>query len=182
MSNIEIIAAIAIVVILVAGLATLLYFRRQRTGRLRERFGGAEYEHALKEGGSQRRAEAELGKRAARVESFHLQPLVAADRARFEESWGKIQTRFVDAPGGSVAEADRLLHDVMSARGYPASDFAQHAADLSVEHPQVMKNYRAAHQIAEQQSRGQASTEDLRQAMIHFRTLFGQLVSAGDVA
>ncbi len=182
MSQSEIVVLVAVVIVLIAGLATLQILHRRRTGKLREQFGGAEYEHALKEGGSQRRAEAELGKRAARVESFHLQPLVAADRTRFEASWSEIQARFVDGPGGSVAEADRLLNDVMSARGYPVSDFAQHAADLSVDHPLVIKNYRVAHEIAQQQARGQASTEDLRQAMIHYRTLVGELVNAGEAA
>lgn len=155
MSTTEIL--IAVVIVLVAGLAASLHFHRRRTGKLRERFGGAEY-------------------------GFHLQPLVTADRKRFEATWGAIQSRFLDGPGGSVSDADRLLLDVMSARGYPVSDFAQDAAALSVEHPLVMKNYRAAHGIALQQARGEASTEDLRQAMIHYRTLFGELINASEAA
>jgi len=110
------------------------------------------------------------------------QPLVQGDRARFAESWRKVQARFVDGPGGAVTEADQLLRDVMSARGYPVSDFEQRAADISVDHPLVLENYRAAHQIALRQTQGQASTEDLRQAMIHYRTLFDELVGEPEVA
>jgi len=130
----------------------------------------------VKEGGSQRRAEAALDGRAERVEALHIRPLAPADRARFVESWSRIQTRFVDSPGGAVSDADQLLGDVMSTRGYPVSNFEQRAADISVDHPSVLENYRAAHQSAVLQTRGQASTEDLRQAMIHFRTLFDELV------
>jgi hypothetical protein len=117
-----------------------------------------------------------LAKRADRVESFHLQPLGQGDRARFVESWRRVQARFVDGPGGAVTEADQLLRDVMSTRGYPASEFEQRAADISVDHPMVLENYRSAHEIAVRQTQGQASTEDLRQAMIHYRTLFDELV------
>ena len=130
----------------------------------------------MEEGGSRRKAEGVLDERAERVESLHIRPLAPGDRARFVESWGKAQARFVDGPGGAVSEADQLLGDVMSKRGYPVSDFEQRAADISVDHPLVLENYRAAHQIALRQTQGQASTEDLRQAMIHFRTLFEELV------
>ena len=175
-------AAIALVVILVASLAAFVYFRKRRTGKLRSQFGGDEYERAVKEGGNRRHAEAELDKRAARVESFEVQALAPADRTRFEDSWSRVQARFVDGPGGAVAEADQLLGDVMSARGYPVGDFKQRADDISVDHPSVVANYRSAHEIALQQSKGQASTEDLRQAMIHYRTLFEELVGELDAA
>jgi len=98
------------------------------------------------------------------------------------ESWGRVQARFVDGPGGAVTEADQLLGDVMSKRGYPVSNFEQRAADISVDHPLVLENYRAAHQTALRQTQGQASTEDLRQAMIHYRTLFEELVGEPEVA
>jgi hypothetical protein len=177
MSTTTIFAAIVLVVILVAGLAALVYFRKRRTGRLRSHFGGDEYARAVKKGGNWRHAEADLDQRATRVESFHVQPLAPADRARFEDSWTKVQARFVDSPAGAVAEADQLLGDVMSARGYPVSDFEQRAADISVDHPVLVSNYRTAHEIALRQAKGQSSTEDLRQAMIHYRTLFEELVS-----
>lgn len=170
------------VVLVVAGIATALSLRSRRTGRLRGRFGGAEYDRALSEGGGRRKAEAALDLRAVRVESFHVQPLAPADRARFEESWRRLQVRFVDSPAGAVAEADQLLGDVMSTRGYPVAEFDQRAADISVDHPVVLANYRAAHEIALRQAQGQASTEELRQAMLHYRTLFEELVSAPKAA
>jgi len=170
-------AIIALVVIVVAGIASLLFLRKRRTQRLRGKFGGAEYAHAVKEDGSRRHAEAALDKRTERVESFHVRPLAPGDRARFEGSWQTIQARFVDGPAVAVAEADQLLGEVMSTRGYPVSDFEQRAADISVDHPLVMENYRKAHEIALRQTKGQASTEDLRQAMIHYRSLFGELIS-----
>ena len=123
-----------------------------------------------------------LDKRADRVEALHIRPLASGDRARFVESWGRIQARFVDGPGSAVTDADQLLSDVMSTRGYPVSDFEQRAADISVDHPLVLANYRIAHQSALLQTRGQASTEDLRQAMIHFRTLFEELVGEPELA
>jgi len=178
MSATVIVAIIALVVIVVAGIATLLFRRKRRTEGLRNKFGGTEYARAVKEDGSRRHAEAGLDKRTERVESFHVRPLVPADRARFEDSWRRIQTRFVDGPAIAVTEAEQLLGDVMSARGYPVSDFEQRAADISVDHPLVMENYRKAHEIALRQAKGKgpASTEDLRQAMIHYRTLFEELV------
>jgi len=172
----QIALVIAVAVLAVAGIAILLSLRKRRTKRLHNQFGGAEYARAVKEGGGQRQAEAALDKRAERVERLHLRPLAAGDRTRFVESWAKVQARFIDGPGGAVTDADRLLGDVMSTRGYPVSDFEQRAADISVDHPLVLENYRAAHQSAVLQTSGKASTEDLRQAMIHYRTLFEELV------
>jgi hypothetical protein len=167
----------ALVVVLVAGITAFLLHRKRRTERLRTQFGDAEYARALQVGGNRRHAEAGLQERKQRVEGFHVRPLGAGDRARFVESWRGVQARFVDGPAGAVTEADRLLSDVMSTRGYPVSDFEQRAADISVDHPLVLENYRTAHEIALRQTRGQASTEDLRQAMVHYRTLFEELVS-----
>jgi hypothetical protein len=172
----ELAAIIAVIVIVVAGIAVFFLLRKRRTEKLRGKFGDAEYARALKEGGDQRHAEAELERRAERVESFHVRPLVAADRARFVDAWRGIQTRFVDDPAGAVVQADQLLGDVMSTRGYPVGDFEQRAADISVDHPVVLENYRAGHEIALRQTKGQANTEDLRQAMIHYRALFEDLV------
>ncbi len=173
---------IAAVVMVVAGIAIWLFIRKRRTERLRTRFGGAEYDRALQEGGNRRHAEAGLNKRTDRVESLHIQPLGPGDRARFVESWRKVHARFVDGPGGAVTEADQLLGDVMSTRGYPVSDFEQRAADISVDYPLVLENYRSAHKIAIRQTQGQASTEELRQAMIHYRTLFDELVGEPEMA
>ena len=169
-------AATIVVGVIVAAIATWLSLRKRRTENLRTQFGRAEYDRALKEDGSRRHAEAGLKERNERVESLPIRALAPGDRARFIESWQRIQARFVDGPGGSVTEADQLLGDVMSTRGYPVSDFEQRAADISVDHPTVLQNYRTAHEIAVRQAEGLANTEDLRQAMIHYRTLFEELV------
>ena len=182
LSTTELALIIALVAIVVAGIAAWLFLRKRRTERLRTQFGGAEYDRAVKEDGSRRHAEAGLKERTERVESLSIRPLAAADRARFVESWRRVQARFVDGPGGAVTEADQLLGDVMSTRGYPVSDFEQRAADISVDHPLVLENYRTAHEIAVRQTQGQANTEDLRQAMIHYRTLFEELVGDAELA
>jgi hypothetical protein len=174
-TQITIVLAIAVAVV-IAGIAIWVSVRKHRTARLRTQFGGAEYTRAVKEGGGRRQAEAALNERAERVEGLHIRPLSPTDRSRFVEAWSRVQARFVDGPGGAVTDADQLLGDVMSTRGYPVSDFEQRAADISVDHPLVLENYRAAHQSALLQTKGQASTEDLRQAMIHYRTLFEELV------
>lgn len=180
-STTEMALVVGLVVVLVAGVTAFLWHRKRRTERLRTQFGGAEYARAVEKGGTRRHGEAGLEERAQRVEGFHVRPLAASDRAHFVESWRGVQARFVDGPAGAVTEADHLLGDVMSTRGYPVSDFEQRAADISVDHPMVLENYRAAHEIALRQTRGQATTEDLRQAMVHYRTLFDELVNEPEV-
>jgi hypothetical protein len=172
----------SVIVIAIVAIAAMILGRKRRSEKLRTRFGGAEYDRALQAGDSRRQAEAGLDKRTDRVESLHIRPLGPNDHARFVESWTRVQARFVDGPGGAVTEADQLLGDVMSTRGYPVSDFEQRAADISVAYPSVLENYRAAHEIAIRQTRGQASTEELRQAMIHYRTLFDELVGVPEMA
>lgn len=176
LTNVQVIAIVAVVLI-VAAIIIVLYEKR-RSARLRTHFGTTEYERAIAEGGSKRRAEVQLNEREKRVKSFHLRELSTADRSRFESKWMVVQQDFVDGPTGAVAEADQLLGEVMAARGYPVADFEQRAADISVDHPQVTENYRAAHAIALRQVNGQADTEDLRRAMIHYRALFDDLVGA----
>jgi hypothetical protein len=177
LSTTEIALIIALVVVVAGGIVAFLSYRKRRTGRLRTQFGEAEYARTVQKGGSRQHAEAKLEERTQRVEGFHVHPLAAGDRTRFVESWRRVQARFVDGPAGAVTDADQLLGDVMSTRGYPVSDFEQRAADISVGHPLVLENYRTAHEIALRQTRGQATTEDLRQAMVHYRTLFEELVS-----
>src|SRR5678815_4694914 len=178
----EVSLIIAFVVIVIVGMSVVLFRRKRRSEKLRTKFGDAEYTRVVHEGANRRSAEAGLVERTARVESFHVRPISPADRTRFLESWRGIQSRFVDGPAGAVSEADQLLGDVMSTRGYPVTDFDQRAADISVDHPLVLENYRTAHETALHQTHGKANTEDLRQAMIHYRTLFEELVGQPELA
>lgn len=171
---------IVVAVLVVAALAFFIY-QQERSKRLKEKFG-PEYDRAVGEAGSTHRAESRLHEREARVSKFHIRPLNEADRERFITRWTQVQSRFVDDPRGAVVEADQLIGEVMNLRGYPVSDFETSAADLSVDHPRVAENYRAGHALAERQARGQASTEDLRQAMVHYRTLFDDLVGVPTTA
>jgi hypothetical protein len=182
MSTTAIILVCCVIVIAVVAIGATMFGRKRRSEKLRTRFGSAEYDRALQAGDSRRQAEAGLDKRTDRVEGLRIRPLGSGDRARFVESWSRVQARFVDSPGGAVTEADQLLGDVMSTRGYPMSDFEQRAADISVAYPLVLENYRTAHGIAVRQTSGKASTEELRQAMIHYRTLFDELVAEPELA
>ncbi len=176
-STTEWISIIAVIVVVAIVIAAVALRRKSRTGKLRSQFGDAEYARAVAKGGNRREAEAGLEGRTQRVEGLQVRALAAGDRARFEETWRGVQGRFIDGPAGAVSEADQLLGDVMSARGYPVGDFEQRAADISVDHSVVLENYRTAHEIAVRQTQGRANTEDLRQAMVHYRTLFEELVS-----
>ncbi len=168
------IVIVVIAVIVVAILAWSLY-RERRSRNLRTRFG-PEYEHAVREYGGRSKAEEALVARQKRVEKIHIRPLPAEERDRFADQWHEVQSRFVDDPPGSIQEADRLVNQVMQARGYPMADFEVRAEDLSVEHPHVVRNYRAAHAIALKRDKGEASTEDLRKALVYYRDLFDELL------
>jgi hypothetical protein len=170
-----IVAAIVIVAIVVVG--AVLWSRSRRSDHLRERFG-PEYDRAVEAKGGRSKAEAELAEREKRVEKLDIRPLDPNERREFMSRWEDVQARFVDDPPRAVAFADALLGDLMKARGYPVSDFDQRAGDISVDHPKVVEHYRAAHEIAGRHERGDAGTEDLRQAMIHYRALFDNLVGA----
>lgn len=151
------------------------YNRRMNSRRLRQRFG-SEYDEVVRKHGSRRRAEAELAQREQRVSKYSIVPLPPHERARYSDAWMKIQSQFVDQPEKAVAEADRLVHEIMTRRGYPVTGFEQAAADLSVDHPGVVENYRAAYRIVERSRRGAASTEELREAIVRYRALFDDLV------
>jgi hypothetical protein len=139
---------------------------------------GPEYDRAVLTHGSQRKAEAKLADREKRVEKLNIRDLDPTEHERFSKRWEAVQSRFVDSPKGAVAEADDLVSSAMKARGYPVSDFDQRAADISVDHPRVVENYRSAHAIALRVGKDAATTEDLRTAMIHYRSLFEELVQA----
>ena len=172
----KLIALVAAVIVILA-VVTWWYMRkrRSRTADLREKFG-PEYDRAVLTHGSERKAEAKLADREKRIEKFNIRDLDAMEHERYSKQWQSIQSRFVDSPKGAVAEADDLVSSVMKARGYPVSEFDQRAADISVDHPRVVENYRSAHAIALRVGKDAASTEDLRTAMIHYRSLFEELV------
>ena len=170
---------VAVVIVAVLVIAGVIWSRRRRSEHLRDRFG-PEYEHAIAHEGGRGKAEAELAKREKRVSKLDIRPLEPTARLSFIDRWRDVQARFVDDPARAVAYADALLGEVMTARGYPVSDFEQRAGDISVDHPEVVRNYRAGHDIALRHAQGQASTEDLRQAMIHYRALFDELVDEGN--
>lgn len=167
--------------VLIAALLVWIGVSLSRSQALRARFG-TEYEHTVQTVGGKRKAEAELDARQERVRRLHIKPLAEVQLNRYRESWRGVQTRFVDDPRRAVSEADRLVADVMNARGYPVGGFEQNAADISVDHPAVVTNYRAAHDIASRSADGQASTEDLRQALIHYRALFDDLLETRETA
>jgi hypothetical protein len=168
-----VLVALAVVALLAIG-AWVLY-RQRRTDRLRTAFG-PEYDRTVRTAGDRRAAESELDTRAKHRAQLNIRPLDPAARGRYQDEWRQAQERFVDAPSEAVTDADRLVVVVMRDRGYPIDDFDTRAADVSVDHPDVVENYRAANRISEANRQGQAGTEDLRQAMVHYRALFLELL------
>jgi hypothetical protein len=168
---------VALAVVVIAFVLT----QKRRSDELRSKFG-PEYERLARMHGDARHAESELSERIDRVKQLHIRPLDEEHRRQFAQAWRQDQARFVDDPKGAVVEADRLVADLMQFRGYPVGDFDQRAADVSVDHPHVVENYRVAHDIAVRQQRGEASTEDLRVAMVHYRALFEDLLETDDHA
>lgn len=172
--TLTIVLAVGILVVVGLGLA-LLFSRRRRSEELRQRFG-PEYDHTVNQLGDRRKAEEELQARQKRVEALDIRALLPDEREQFLIEWKSVQAQFVDRPSQAVQEANRLVKEVMMARGFPVSDFEHRAADVSVYHPNLVTDYRAAHDIAEGNKRGEADTEELRQAMAHYRSLFEELL------
>jgi hypothetical protein len=168
--TILIVVAIAAVVF-----AAWMFVQKERTQKLRSKFG-PEYDKAIGKHHDRSRAEAALEQRAKRVAEFHIRPLKNEERTRYAENWRAEQALFVDDPRAAVSHADALVQEVMKVRGYPVGDFEQNAADLSVDHPKVVENYRVAHAVAVRDGQGEGSTEDLRQAMVSYRELFEDLL------
>jgi hypothetical protein len=171
--NTVILAAVLIAVAL--GVIAWLVIQRQKSLKLQQRFG-PEYGRTVDEFASKTKAEAELKKREERVGRLNITALTPADAARFSESWGALQSRFIDNPKGVVVEADLLVRELMTKRGYPMGDFERRAADISVDHPGVVTAYRSAQAIAQRDLRGEADTEELRKAVVYYRTLFDELL------
>jgi len=169
-------------VLLIVGTAVLaaigwVALRASRTRTLQRDFG-PEYDRTIERSGGRGPAESDLTERRKRIEALRIRPLSRPDRDRFAAEWTKVQAEFVDAPSEAISDADRLIQNVMERRGYPVGDFDRRAADMSVEHPQVVENYRSAHSIAvkENQVGGAPNTEALRKAMVYYRSLFDELL------
>lgn len=174
-----IIVAGVVIVALLALAAWFLSRKKRQSGRLQQRFG-AEYGRAVGKLGGRVKAESELKAREKRVEHLTITALAPAEAARFSQAWNALQGRFVDNPKGVVVQADQLVRDLMLKRGYPMGDFESRAADISVDHPAVVENYRAAQAIAARNERGEADTEELRKAVVHYRVLFDEMLEVGE--
>ncbi|NYF49783.1 hypothetical protein [Tunturiibacter gelidoferens] len=171
----KIVTAIVIAVAVLIVVGVILYTRRNRSAQLKQKFG-PEYDRVVSQQGDPKLAENVLAERERRVSSLKLRSLPEAERDRYMHQWTFVQKQFVDDPRGAVNEADRLVTDVMNSRGYPMSEFAQRADDISVHYPETVGNYRVAHDIVLRHAKGQSTTEDLRRAMVHFRSLFDELL------
>ena len=169
------IIVIVVVVVIVGVILGLVFSRRNRSTQLHEKFG-PEYDHTVETMGSEKKAQAELNERQKHVETLDIRPLSVSEHDRYLADWTAVQSKFVDEPGQAIVDADRLIMEVMQIRGYPVSDFEQRAADISVKYPALVANYRGAREIANKNKLGQASTEELRQAMIYYRSLFEELL------
>jgi len=165
-----------VILVLVALIAIGWLLTRQRNSKRLEARFGPEYRRVIAERGDRAKAEAELRARERRVHRLKIEPLTPADAAHFGDRWGELQTHFVDDPRAVVTEADRLVRALMAKRGYPMADFERQAADISVDHPALVENYRAAHAIGVLNERGEASTEQLRKALVYYRDLFAELL------
>ena len=173
-------ALIAVVIVLLVLIAAAWAVARQRQSRLLRKRFGPEYDRLLAERGDRGRVESELKAREKRVQGLTIRPLSAADAARFSEEWRTLQSRFVDNPQGVVMQADRVVRDLMIKRGYPMEDFEHRAADISVHHPELVETYRLAQAVAARDQRGEATTEDLRKAVVYYRALFDELLEVRD--
>jgi hypothetical protein len=170
-----IIIAVIVVLVIVGLVLGPIFARRRNSTRLQSKFG-PEYEHTVQAMGDEKKAQTELVERQKHVEALNIRSLSAAERERYLVDWAAVQSKFVDEPGQAIVDADRLIMEVMQLRAYPVSDFDQRAADISVNYPALVSNYRAAREIANKNKLQQADTEELRQAMIYYRSLFEELL------
>jgi len=175
MNTTYIIVAVVLVLVIVGLILGPIFARRKRSERFHDQFG-PEYDRTVQSLGNEKEAQAELDERRKHVETLNIRPLSLSERERYLADWTAVQSKFVDEPGQAVGDADRLIMEVMQLRAYPVSDFEQRAADISVNYPDLVSNYRAAREIALKNEQQQADTEELRQAMIHYRSLFKELL------
>ena len=175
MDTTYIIITVVVVLVIIGVILGPIFARRRRSERLQDHFG-PEYDHTVQTMGDEKKAQTELDERQKHVEAFDIRPLSVSERERYLADWAAVQSKFVDEPGQAIVDADHLIIEVMQVRAYPVSDFEQRAADISVSYPALVSNYRAARQIAIKNEQHQADTEELRQAMIYYRSLFEELL------
>jgi len=175
MNTTTIIIAVSVILVIIVAVLILVFASRKRSERLQEHFG-PEYNHTVQTLGDEKKAQAELDERQKHVEALNIRSLTATERERYLADWTAVQSKFVDEPGQAIVDADNLIMEVMQIRAYPVSDFEQRAADISVTYPALVNNYRAARTIADKNKVQQADTEELRQAMIYYRSLFEELL------
>ena len=175
MNSTYIIIAVVLVLVIMGAIMAPNFARRKRSERLHDHFG-SEYDHTVQTLGDEKKALAELDERQKHVKALNIRPLSDSERERYLADWAAVQSKFVDEPGEAVIDADGLIMEVMQIRAYPVSDFEQRAADISVSYPALVSNYRAAREIADKNKQQEANTEELRQAMIHYRSLFEELL------
>lgn len=175
MNSTYIIIAVVLVLVIMGAIMAPKFSRHERSEKLHDQFG-SEYDHTLQTLGDEKKANAELDERQKRVNALNILPLTAIKRENYLADWAAVQSKFVDMPGEAVTDADGLIMEVMQLRAYPVSDFEQRAADVSVSYPALVSNYRAAREISVKNERQEANTEELRQAMIYYRSLFEELL------
>jgi uncharacterized protein YneF (UPF0154 family) len=180
MSTLTITIIVVVVVVVFGIILGLVFARRNRSERFHKDFG-PEYDRTVQTMGGEKKAQTELNERQKHVETLDIRPLSVSEHERYLAEWTAVQSKFVDEPGQAIADADRLIVEVMQIRGYPVSDFEQRAADISVKYPALVSNYRSAREIANKNKLQQANTEELRQAMIYYRSLFEELLKTEPV-
>ncbi len=178
--SITFIIVVVAVLLVVGAISGLVFSRRQRSKRFQNKYG-SEYNRTVKSAGNEKKAQAEMNERQKHVETLNIRPLSDDERKRYLADWTAVQAKFVDQPGQATVEADHLIMEVMQARAYPVSEFEQRAADISVNYPTLVSNYRAAREIAVKNEHHQANTEELRQALIYYRSLFDELLKTETV-
>jgi hypothetical protein len=181
MNNTYLIVIVVLVLVIMGAILGPIFARRKRSDRFHDKFG-TEYDHTVQTMGDEKKAQAALNDRQKHVDTLDIRPLSIKERERYLADWTAVQAKFVDEPGQATVEADHLIMEVMQVRAYPISDFEQRAADISVSYPELVSNYRAARVIALKNEQHQADTEELRQAMIYYRSLFEELLGTEAVA
>jgi hypothetical protein len=180
MNTTYIIIAVVLVLVILGVILGLVFSRRQRSKRYSAKFG-SEYDRTVKSAGNEKKAQTEMDERKKHVDSLNVRPLSDSERERYLAEWKAVQAKFVDQPGQATVEADHLIQEVMKVRAYPVSDFEQRAADISVNYPDLVSNYRAAREIAIKNEQHQANTDELRKAFIYYRSLFDELLKTETV-